>query len=132
MWRLKGLSCGGEGKKNNGGNTTTVNAQTPDALGVSVHLPMAGTCSLLSPDLGALVSRPAAGLCAPLSLACLPVPSTAPSSFFVWERNLSVELSRLGEPSWCYAGRHQWESPATSLIHRRLWRHLKSPFTSPS
>lgn len=54
---------------------------------------MAGTCSLLPPDLGALVSWPAVALCAPLSLACTPVLSIPPSPLFVWGINLSVKLS---------------------------------------
>lgn len=91
---------------------------------------MAGTRSLLSPDWGALVFRLAAVLRAPLSLARLPVPSIPPPPFFVWEINLSVELSWPGEPAWCYAGRRQWESPVTRLIRRRLRRHLK-PFLLP-
>lgn len=88
---------------------------------------MAGTRSLLSPDLGAQVSCPAA---VARSLARVPVPSVLPSPLSVWAINLSVGLSWPGEPSWCYAGRRQWESPATCLIRRRLRRHSK-PFLLP-
>lgn len=85
-----------EGRGRANGNTR-VGAQPPDTLSVSVPLPTAGICSLLSPDLGVPVSCLAVVLLAPLSLAhlyaCPPVPSLPASSLFVREINLSAKLS---------------------------------------
>jgi len=72
MGRLEGFEP--QHREVNSGRDRTSNAQTPDAPRASIYLPVAGTCSLVSPDLGALVPCLEAVLCARSLLHVCPFP----------------------------------------------------------